>query len=101
MGLSAVCQRTGCYGTLQFWYHSYIVTQGISEQYADICNNPTYDGFYNPNGSVEAIEGITSPDGRILGKMGHSERVGKSVIKNIPGSKDQKLFEAGVNYFKL
>ena len=54
----------------------------------------------NPNGSVAAIEGICSPDGRILGKMGHSERIGTGVAINIPGDQDQHLFEAGVLYFK-
>ena len=47
-----------------------------------------------------AIEGITSPDGRVLGKMGHSERIGNGLYKNVPGKKDQKIFESGVNYFK-
>ena len=55
---------------------------------------------YNPNTSVEAIEGITSPDGRVLGKMGHSERMGGYIGKNVPGNKDQKIFESGVAYFK-
>ena len=55
---------------------------------------------YNPNGSFYAVEGITSLDGRILGKMGHSERIGKYTLKNIYGEKDQKIFESGVNYFK-
>ncbi|MBN2619088.1 MAG: phosphoribosylformylglycinamidine synthase [Spirochaetales bacterium] len=55
---------------------------------------------HNPNGSIMAIEGITSPDGRVLGKMGHSERVGTNVCKNIYGEKDQQLFRSGVNYFK-
>jgi phosphoribosylformylglycinamidine synthase len=72
----------------------------IATQYVDLDGNPTYDIRFNPNGSIEAIEGITSPDGRVLGKMGHSERVGTSVIKNVPGEKDQKIFEAGVGYFK-
>ena len=54
---------------------------------------------YNPNGSAYAIEGITSPDGRILGKMGHSERIGENIAVNIPGDKDQKIFEAGVKYY--
>ncbi|MDP4181172.1 MAG: phosphoribosylformylglycinamidine synthase [Bacillota bacterium] len=72
----------------------------IATQYVDIDGNPTYDIRFNPNGSVEAIEGITSPDGRVLGKMGHSERIGTNVIKNVPGQKDQKIFEAGVSYFK-
>ena len=54
----------------------------------------------NPNGSYYAIEGITSPDGRVFGKMGHSERFAANVFKNVPGNKDQKLFESGVKYFK-
>ncbi|MFL0196495.1 phosphoribosylformylglycinamidine synthase [Clostridium sp. WILCCON 0269] len=73
----------------------------IATQYVDFQGNSSYDVKFNPNGSYYAVEGITSPDGRILGKMGHSERIGKNVIKNIPGEKDQKLFEAGVNYFKI
>ncbi len=73
----------------------------IATQYVNSDFNPTYDGLFNPNGSIEAIEGITSPDGRILGKMGHSERLDIGTYKNIPGNKDQKLFEAGVNYFRL
>lgn len=72
----------------------------IATQYVDFDGNASYDINFNPNGSFEAIEGITSPDGRVLGKMGHSERIGSNVIKNVPGEKDQKLFEAGVNYFK-
>lgn len=72
----------------------------IATQYVDAEGNPTYDIRFNPNGSIQAIEGITSPDGRILGKMGHSERIGTNVAKNVPGEKDQKLFEAGVAYFK-
>ncbi|MCG8498813.1 MAG: phosphoribosylformylglycinamidine synthase subunit PurQ, partial [Firmicutes bacterium] len=72
----------------------------IATQYVDMAGNATYDIRYNPNGSVHAIEGITSPDGRILGKMGHSERIGTNVVKNVPGDKDQKLFEAGVGYFR-
>ena len=62
--------------------------------------NATMDGNYNLNGSVCAIEGITSADGRILGKMGHSERIGKGLYQNIPGENDQKIFESGVNYFR-
>lgn len=72
----------------------------IATQYVDLEGNATYDIRFNPNGSFEAIEGITSADGRVLGKMGHSERIGTNVVKNVPGEKDQKLFEAGVNYFK-
>ena len=55
---------------------------------------------FNPNGSVCAVEGITSPDGRVLGKMGHSERKGKDLYGNVPFEKDMKIFESGVNYFK-
>jgi phosphoribosylformylglycinamidine synthase len=73
----------------------------IVTQYVDPDNNPTYEMPFNPNGSVNAIEGICSPDGRILGKMGHSERTGENIIKNIPGQKDQLLFKAGIDYFKM
>ena len=72
----------------------------IATQYVDEAGNPSMEIPYNPNGSIDAIEGITSPDGRILGKMGHSERIGASVFSNIPGNKDQQLFEAGVRYYK-
>lgn len=72
----------------------------VATQYVDLEGEPTYDIRYNPNGSVLAIEGITSPDGRVLGKMGHSERIGTNVVKNVPGEKDQRIFEAGVAYFK-
>lgn len=72
----------------------------VASQYVDKTGQPTYDIRYNPNGSMDAIEGITSPDGRILGKMGHSERIGQDVIKNVPGTKDQQLFAAGIGYFK-
>ena len=72
----------------------------IATQYVDFNNEATYDIEFNPNGSFYGVEGITSLDGRILGKMGHSERIGNNVMKNILGEKDQKIFEAGVNYFK-
>ena len=72
----------------------------IATQYVNPDGEATYSPEWNPNGSVSSIEGITSPDGRILGKMGHSERIGKNIAFNVPGNKDQKLFEAGVNYFK-
>lgn len=55
---------------------------------------------FNPNGSVCAVEGITSPDGRVLGKMGHVERKGNNLYANVPFEKDMKIFESGVNYFK-
>lgn len=72
----------------------------IATQYVDLEGNATYDIAYNPNNSIYAIEGITSPDGRILGKMGHSERAYRNIVKNIPGNKDQKIFESGIEYFK-
>ena len=73
----------------------------IATQYVDVEGNPTYDIRYNPNGSTYAVEGITSPDGRILGKMGHSERsYRKDILVNVPGNKDQKIFESGVEYYK-
>ena len=72
----------------------------IATQYVDLNGNATYDIDYNPNGSVLAIEGITSKDGRILGKMGHAERCYRGVTKNVPGEYDIKIFEAGVDYFK-
>ncbi len=72
----------------------------IATQYVNDKGDISIDIEANPNGSVWSIEGITSPDGRILGKMGHSERIGQYIAKNVPGNKDQKLFEAGVAYFK-
>lgn len=72
----------------------------VATQYVDFDGNATMDGAFNPNGSTCAVEGITSADGRILGKMGHSERIGKGLYKNIPGEKDQLIFKSGVEYFK-
>jgi phosphoribosylformylglycinamidine synthase len=72
----------------------------IATQYVSLDGKPTSDIEWNPNGSLCAIEGITSPDGRVFGKMGHSERRGENLYKNVPGNKDQLIFESGVNYFK-
>ncbi len=72
----------------------------IATQYVDFDGNPAASIPFNPNGSAAAVEGITSPDGRILGKMGHSERIGPNVAINVPGEKDQRLFAAGVAYFR-
>ena len=72
----------------------------IATQYVDLAGNPTMDAAFNPNGSVCAIEGITSPDGRVFGKMGHSERIGKALYRNVPGQYDIRMFEAAVKYFK-
>jgi phosphoribosylformylglycinamidine synthase len=69
----------------------------IATQYVDFAGKPTMDIAFNPNASMQAIEGITSPDGRIFGKMAHSERIGKFVCKNIDGNKDQRIFSAGVD----
>ena len=72
----------------------------IATQYVDLDGNPTMDTAFNPNGSLFAIEGITSPDGRVLGKMGHSERIAHGLYKNVPGNYDIRMFEAAVKYFK-
>ena len=72
----------------------------IATQYADLSGNATMVSPFNPNGSMWAIEGITSPDGRVLGKMGHSERIGENLYKNVEGNFDMKIFESGVKYFK-
>ena len=72
----------------------------VATRYVDLNGVPTMDEDYNPNGSYAAIEGITSPDGRELGKMAHSERIGDSVAINIVGNQNQHIFESGVSYFK-
>ncbi len=72
----------------------------IATQYVDLDGNATYDIDYNPNGSSLAIEGITSPDGRVFGKMGHSERVGDGLYRNVYGDYDIKMFKSMVKYFK-
>ncbi len=72
----------------------------IATQYVDLNGKPACDMPFNPNGSVCAVEGITSPDGRVLGKMGHCERKGEDLYANVPFEKDMKIFESGVNYFK-
>ena len=72
----------------------------VATQYVDQSGDATDDILYNPNGSVAAIEGILSPDGRVLGKMGHSERIGAGLYKNVPGNYDMQLFKSAVKYFK-
>ena len=72
----------------------------IATQYVGLDGIPSMETRYNPNESVMAIEGITSPDGRVFGKMAHSERIGINLYKNVPGNTDQMLFKAGVEYFK-
>ena len=71
----------------------------IATQYVDLSGKPSMDTEFNPNGSVCAIEGITSPDGRVLGKMGHSERIGKDLYRNMPDKYDMQLFQSAVKYF--
>lgn len=82
------------------WLQKLFANGQVATQYVDINGNPTMDEDFNPNGSYCAIEGITSPDGRVLGKMAHSERRGEGVAINIVGNQNQMIFEAGVKYFK-
>ena len=72
----------------------------VATQYVDLNGNATADVRFNPNGSIFAIEGITSPDGRVFGKMGHSERIGDGLYKNVPGNYDIQMFKSAVEYFK-
>ena len=84
----------------QEWLKKLAENGQIATQYVDIDGNPTMDEDFNPNGSYMAIEGITSPDGRVFGKMAHSERRGEGVAMNIYGDQDQKIFLSGVKYFQ-
>jgi phosphoribosylformylglycinamidine synthase len=78
-----------------------LATMGqIATQYVDLDGNASSDILFNPNGSMMAIEGITSPDGRVFGKMGHAERVGNGLYKNVPGKYFMNMFESGIKYFK-
>lgn len=78
-----------------------IANDQIATQYVDLEGHVSLDMPFNPNGSVLGVEGITSPDGRVLGKMGHSERIGEDLYVNVPGNFDQKIFESGVKYFRI
>ncbi len=82
------------------WIDRLFAAGQVATQYVDLEGNPTMDEDYNPNGSYYAIEGITSPDGRVLGKMAHSERIGDFVAINITGNQNQMIFESGVAYFR-
>jgi len=82
------------------WLERLAANGQIATQYVDLDGNPTMDEDFNPNASYWAIEGITSPDGRVLGKMAHSERRGDGVAMNIYGEQNQRIFESGVKYFK-
>ena len=72
----------------------------IAAQYVDENGEPSMLIWDNPNGSVAAVEAITSPDGRVLGKMGHSERIGADLYRNVPGNFDMQIFAAAVKYFR-
>ncbi|MDF2905501.1 MAG: phosphoribosylformylglycinamidine synthase [Herbinix sp.] len=82
------------------WIKKLLANGQVATQYVDLMGNPSMEEDYNPNGSYYAIEGITSPDGRVLGKMAHSERRGSNVAINITGNQNQYIFESGVAYFK-
>lgn len=82
------------------WLRKLFCNGQVATQYVDDQGRPTMEEYWNPNGSYMAVEGITSPDGRILGKMAHSERRGEAVAMNIYGEQDMKIFESGVRYFK-
>ena len=82
------------------WLDRLVKNGQIATQYVDFDGNATMASPYNPNGSVYSVEGITSADGRVLGKMGHSERIGDNLYKNVDGNYDMRLFAAGVDYFR-
>ena len=82
------------------WLKKLFANGQVATQYVNEAGQPTMDEEWNVNGSYMAIEGITSPDGRVLGKMAHSERRGDAVAMNIYGEQDMKIFESGVAYFK-
>ena len=103
--VGSVCSVPISHGEGRFFASEELVQQladngQIATQYVDLEGKPTMDTEFNPNGSIFAIEGITSPDGRVLGKMGHSERIGGNLYRNVPGEYDIKLFENAVKYFK-
>ena len=82
------------------WLKKLFANGQVATQYVDVEGNPTMDEYWNVNGSYAAIEGITSPDGRVLGKMAHVERRDEAVAMNIYGEQDLRIFEAGVEYFR-
>jgi phosphoribosylformylglycinamidine synthase len=95
-----VSHGEGRFTASEKWIAQLTETEQIATQYVDLSGRPTVDTAFNPNGSVAGIEGIVSPDGRIFGKMGHSERVGPFLYRNVPGEKDQQIFASGVRYFQ-
>ncbi len=95
----AVSHGEGRFHATPVWLQKLAKAGQIAAQYVDENGLPSLDIPFNPNGSAAAIEALISPDGRVLGKMGHSERCGDNIAKNIAGEKDQRIFAAGVNYF--
>jgi len=95
----AVSHGEGRFSATEQWLKKLSDAGQIATQYIDDEDKPTNELPFNPNGSAWAIEGITDKSGKIFGKMGHSERIGDNVAKNIPGNKNQQLFESGINYF--
>ncbi|MBQ7795808.1 MAG: phosphoribosylformylglycinamidine synthase [Lachnospiraceae bacterium] len=98
--VNPVSHGEGRFVASEEWLKKLFANGQVATQYVDADGNATMDEYWNPNGSYMAIEGITSPDGRIFGKMAHSERRGDAVAKNIYGEQDMKIFESGVKYFK-
>lgn len=96
----AVSHGEGRFYADSTWLRRLAKNGQIATQYVDLDGRASAQIPYNPNGSVGAVEGLISPDGRVLGKMGHSERIGENISRNVPGNKNQRLFEAGVQYFK-
>jgi phosphoribosylformylglycinamidine synthase len=96
----AISHGEGRFLANESWLKKLEANGQIATSYVDLIGNPTYDIRHNPNNSAWAIEGITSPDGRVLGKMGHSERIDIDIYKNVGGNYDIKLFESAVEYFK-
>lgn len=90
----------GTFRSSEGWLDKLFANGQVATQYVNEAGEPTMDEEWNVNGSYMAIEGITSPDGRVLGKMAHSERRGEAVAMNIYGEQDMKIFESGVAYFK-
>ena len=97
----AISHGEGRFAASEQLLHQLADNGQIAAQYVDLEGRPSMDLAFNPNGSAWAVEAITSPDGRVLGKMGHTERSAERLYKNVPGNKYQPLFEGGVSYFTL
>ena len=98
--VNAASHGEGRFVASREWIDRLFANGQVATQYVDLSGNPTMDEEWNINGSYASIEGITSPDGRVFGKMAHSERRDTAVAVNIYGEQDMKIFESGVNYFK-